>query len=283
MDVEMNKIRLHDFLRSLGLVLGRRSRYTRNGLLFILSLLLPAWTLANPQAISWQSLASGIEYTHIPIKQALSMGKLHAFRVDLTQNDLRVELAKKHSKQSLYIKQFAELNKAYLAVNGGFFDPLKAPLGLRISDYETQSPVRNISWWGIFYIAYNRPHIIGLHQFHALRAIKTALQAGPRLIINGTIPSLTGGVHLRSAICITPKREVILFITEQAQMTTTELARTLIPPEEQGGFNCLDALNLDGGASSQVYAQIGDFKLHLSNISSVSDAIVIRAMDLDSI
>lgn len=281
MDIKMNKVRLHGFLRSLRslrfrFVLGTRSLCMRTGL-FMISLLLPVWALANTQAISWQSLASGIDYTHIPIKQALSMGKLHAFRIDLARNDLEVSLAKNLSDaQSLYIKQFAELTKGLVAINGGFFDPLKEPLGLRINNYETHSPVRNISWWGVFYITNNRPHIIGLHQFHAHRTIKMAIQAGPRLIINGTIPNLVGGTHLRSALCINPRREVLLFITEQAQMTTTELARILIQPEAEGGFACRDALNLDGGSSSQVYAQIADFKLYISNLGSVSDALVVR-------
>lgn len=228
------------------------------------------------QSLTWQQLTKGIDYTQIPVKQAFADGKIHAFRIDHHQHPISVALANKHAETSLYIKRFAELTNAQIAINGGFFDPDKKPLGLRINQYQTEHPLRTISWWGVFYIANNRANIVSANQFRASTRIQMALQAGPRIIINGTIPPLRGGEHQRSAICLNSNREVIFVITEYTAMSTTALAKAILPPMAQGGLGCVNALNLDGGSSSQLYADIGEFNLYISNLSTVSDALVVN-------
>jgi len=55
-------------------------------------------------------------------------------------------------------------------------------------------------------------------------------------------------------------------------MTTEELARLL----KASPLNCTDAINLDGGSSSQLYAHINSFHLNVHGFSNVSDAIVVK-------
>lgn len=239
--------------------------------------LLCLWlTKSLAAGVEWRQLSPGIDYTDIPIKQALGDGKLHAFRIDVTQHEPELILASTLNEQALYVKQYAQLTQSVFAINGGFFDTNKKPLGLRINGAEMQNPLRDISWWGVFYIANHIPYIVSRHQFHPHPSIKMALQAGPRLIINRDIPKLKAGFDNRSALCINSKRELIFFITEHAPMQTTVLAERLLAPEAKGGFECVNALNLDGGTSSQLFAKIGNFQLSLSNLFPVADAIVIK-------
>ena len=74
---------------------------------------------------------------------------------------------------------------------------------------------------------------------------------------------------------ITQKGDVILVNTEKAALTTTELAKIMRRSNEDGGFDCPNALNLDGGSSSQIYARINDFYLSVPNLSRVTDIITV--------
>ena len=51
-------------------------------------------------------------------------------------------------------------------------------------------------------------------------------------------------------------------------MTTRELAKMLKAPP----LSCIDAINLDGGSSSQLFAHINSFRLNVHGFSNISDA-----------
>lgn len=48
-------------------------------------------------------------------------------------------------------------------------------------------------------------------------------------------------------------------------------------PEGEGGMNCVDALNLDGGRSTQLYTQLDKLSLYLPGLSKVSDTVLVIA------
>ena len=73
---------------------------------------------------------------------------------------------------------------------------------------------------------------------------------------------------------ISPDGRVIILVTENAPMTTTALAELFRSPP----LNCKEALNLDGGSSSQLYADIGSLQLNVHGFSNVSDAIVVKPL-----
>ncbi len=56
-------------------------------------------------------------------------------------------------------------------------------------------------------------------------------------------------------------------------LSTTELAQVM----KAAPLNCENALNLDGGSSSQLRAQIGSFQLDVHGFSNVSDAVIVQA------
>jgi hypothetical protein len=46
-------------------------------------------------------------------------------------------------------------------------------------------------------------------------------------------------------------------------------------PEIEGGLECTDALNLDGGSSTQLYANVRLFKINVPGINAITDAILV--------
>lgn len=223
-------------------------------------------------AENWQKLAPGIEYQDLEGGILTPWSHIYAFRIDLTKNKLAVVTAKSLNMKNASADQFAQHSNALLSINGGFFDPDFKPLGLRITNKKLLNPLKPISWWGVFYVKNNKPYISNPKHFYQDAEIEFAIQSGPRLLIKGKIPSLKQGIADRSALGITSAGKVIILVSTNAAMTTEELAHLLKAPP----LNCTDAINLDGGSSSQLYAHIKKFHLNVHGFSNVSDAVVVK-------
>lgn len=226
-------------------------------------------------SVIWQNLAPGLEYTNIKTGFSLFNGQVHAFRINLKNEHLDLAFAKELQKPTTTIKDFVTANNAYIGINGGFFSPQAQSLGLRLKNGLIVSPLKSISWWGVFYISNNKPMIVNSSNFHSNKTISFAIQSGPRLIINGQIPNLKPGVDDRSALGITRDGQVIIVATENMPLTTEELAQIMAKPNNQGGLDCYNAINLDGGTSTQVYAQVQNFVLNVPGYKPVADAVLV--------
>jgi len=224
-------------------------------------------------AKSWQSLAPGIEYLDLPYAYPSPWSHIHAFKVDLRHNQLDLLTARDLQQVHGAIQQFAAHGHALIALNGGFFDQTYQPLGLRIGHAHRYSALKPISWWGVFSINQQTAHISSYKDFYANRTTDFAIQSGPRLIINNTIPKLKPGRAERSALGINPQGQIIIVVTENTPMTTSELALLM----QAAPLYCQQALNLDGGSSTQLFAEINEFKINTHRFNPVSDAILIKA------
>lgn len=250
----------------------------RTYLLLTLLLLVSLFISCNAKAAdNWQPLAPGIEYQDLQGGLLTPWSHIHAFRIDLHDNQLEVVTAKKLSLKNASADQFAEHSKALISINGGFFDHNFNPLGLRINNNKLENPLKRISWWGIFYIKNNRAYISNVSHFNPDKAIDFAVQSGPRLLIKGRIPPLKIGVADRTALGITLDGKVIILVSTNAAMTTSDLAELMKAPP----LSCTDALNLDGGSSSQLFAHLGSFQLNVHGFSNVSDAIIVKPNNAD--
>ena len=221
---------------------------------------------------NWQKLTSGIEYQDLEGGILTPWSHIYAFRIDLNKNKLALVTAKNLDAKNASADQFAQHSNALISVNGGFFDQNFKPLGLRITDKKLENPLKGISWWGVFYVKDNKPFISNPKHFVQDEQIDFAIQSGPRLLIRGKIPSLKQGIADRTALGITPDGKVIILVSTNSAMTTEELAHLLKAPP----LNCTDAINLDGGSSSQLYAHINSFQLNVHGFSNVSDAVVVK-------
>ena len=226
-------------------------------------------------ASHWRSIAPGIEYQDVLKNYLTPWSHIHAFRINLNHNQLSLLTAQEIHREFATADTFAEKSHASIAINAGFFDRSYHPIGLRIRNQQQLSAYKPISWWGIFYIQNNQPHIGSSKQFQHIDINKTsfAVQSGPRLLINGKPPSLKPGHAERSALGITRDGQVIILVTEHSPLSTTDLARIM----KSAPLFCTQALNLDGGSSSQLYATLNHFRLNVHGFSNVSDAIIVKA------
>ncbi|KTD24743.1 Exopolysaccharide biosynthesis protein related to N-acetylglucosamine-1-phosphodiester alpha-N-acetylglucosaminidase [Legionella lansingensis] len=242
--------------------------------LLYLFILLPLFFYDHIFAASeWRKVAPGIEYQDLDGNFLTPWSHIHAFRINLKKNQLSLITASDLSREHASVDEYAQHSKALLTINGGFFDSDYKPLGLRINNKQQKVPLKNISWWGIFYIKNHKPYITNAAHFRPNDQIDFAIQSGPRLLINNRIPPLKAGRAERSALGITYDNHVIVLVTDNLPLSTTELAQLMKAPP----LNCQNALNLDGGSSSQLRAQLGSFQLEVHGFSNISDAIIVKA------
>ncbi len=222
---------------------------------------------------NWEEVAPGIEYRDLSPNPMMPWAHIHVFRIDLNQQSLGLVTADDLSRPHASVEEMGKYSDALIAINGGFFDTAFKPLGLRVHGKKRLTPIKSISWWGVFYTIRNRPYVAKASQYQAKnRAVDFAIQSGPRLLINGRIPKLKPAVAERTALGITKNNHVIILVTEHAAMTTTALAKRM----KAFPLYCTDALNLDGGSSTQLYANVGPLHLSTPGALGVSDAVIVK-------
>lgn len=148
---------------------------------------------------------------------------------------------------------------AIAGVNGGFFSPDFAPLGLMIADgRRTGAWQSNKLLTGALVVTGGAPRLVWNAEGRREAGASDFLQAGPRLVDGGkAMTSLdrsknaartflaTNGAHLWAA--------GVVRSTSLADLGRLLASRDLIP-----GFHIERALNLDGGRSSALFARLGD-------------------------
>jgi uncharacterized protein YigE (DUF2233 family) len=233
---------------------------------------------AQTNKTHWEKLDTGLSYTSLFIDEGNhTFGKIHAFKMDLKHYDLSIIPANHLNRNATTVEKMVKSCDALVGINGGFFSPEREMLGLRVQHGKLLNPLRPISWWYVFSIENNRPILINPNEFTLHPDTSFAIQAGPRLVVNGKVPnSLKTGFDQRSALCITRDKQVILISTQNLAISTKTFGDILSRPENKGGLGCYNALNLDGGSSSQLYAKIHNFELNVPNFNTVTDAVVIK-------
>lgn len=237
--------------------------------------LISVLAIADQPATSWHSIMPGLEYTQLQGFANYPNGTVHAFRINLKDFNFRLAFTQQYD-QSLDLQDIMQQQHAIIATNGGFFTPEMKSLGLRIDNGQELVSIRPVNWWGIFYTQANKAYIVTRQQFTPKMGADFAIQAGPLLIINGNIPNkLKPMLASRTALGINSKGQVILLATENLILSTQDLAQVMAAPESAGGLNCMDAINLDGGGSTQMYTQLKNLNVQVPGTSLVADAILI--------
>jgi exopolysaccharide biosynthesis protein len=102
-------------------------------------------------------------------------------------------------------------------------------------------------------------------------APRLIIQGIPRLVVDGKVPALKQQLAERSAACAEGS-VVTLVVSTKAE--TTAFARFLADSSEKGGLGCVNALNLDGGSSTQLVVKLPGLELSLPGGWAVPNALV---------
>jgi len=229
--------------------------------LFLTPLFLTSFASADPGAaeqmlFSWLQLEPGLEFGEHQFfgRTRSSTPDVLLLRIDPKAFEFRMVSAGDLGKQQTDVKTLTEFVNGIVGINANFFDPQGAALGLIINEGAIKHQMHRGGnlLTGIFFVTKGRPGIVHRDSFNP-KNIDLATQAGPRLVANGKIlesssPYVTSR---RSGVALTRNGKVILYatVTRFPGASFSEVQRMLLAPE----LEITDALNLDGGSSSQLF------------------------------
>lgn len=137
--------------------------------------------------------------------------------------------------------------RAIAGVNGGYFDPQNAPVGLLISDGKMIAPLRKVRLLsGVLVVTKARVELLRSGEYSSRKNVIAAVQCGPFLVEGGkAVPGLNATKPARRTFVITSGSEQAA-IGFSSAVTLAQLGEILATPT----LKIQRALNLDGGSSS---------------------------------
>lgn len=198
---------------------------------------------------TWRETAAGLETRAFTEKVAGDTVSITVARIDPARWTLRV-VDRHQGKVGAGARAGDICPSPGAAINASFFDENTAPLGLLIIDGKQRYPRHPVRGWpgggGLFVVRKGKPSIIA-HTAKVPAGAEYAVQCWPRLVIAGKIPKFKQRPSaLRSAVGIDAAGRV-LFAASTGSLTFEEWAAFL-----HDDLACVDALNLDGGPSTQL-------------------------------
>lgn len=205
----------------------------------------------------WQQISKGVSQKSIQVSSEGGQIHLNALKIDLKSAAIRPL----YKEGGMSAKLMAEEFGALAVINANFFDPDGKVLGLVKKDQKIIHPKKNISWWSILCLNNLDAKIIHQSQYSE-DLCHNAVQAGPRLVVDEQIPKLKDESSRKTAVGINKNGEV-LFVVASEPVPIKTLAKIFKLPESENGLDCPNAMNLDGGSSSQLYVKTESFELSL--------------------
>lgn len=229
---------------------------------WIVVLMSAVWGINRPtRAEEWHTIDTGIAYKKFSLRSQKNQVVLHALRIDPRQTQIHPVFPGRNQ----YAEKMRQEAEALVLSNANFFDTSGGPLGLIRINGQTLKPLRAVSWWSVLCIKANRASIVHASQYTDA-ACTHALQAGPRLVIANSIPKLKSESSRKTAVGIQPGGQLVLVVTE-GEIPITELAQFFARPEKSGGLGCPEALNLDGGSSTQLSVKTASLRFEVNGLS----------------
>jgi hypothetical protein len=194
----------------------------------------------------------------------------HAFKVDLDMAQLRLVPAGGPSSRRT-VEEIVAPYPAVVAINASFFDKEGRAMGLAVDEGRLTASGKRQSW-GALVVDDKKARIVLGAEIDDPLAHRLIVQGIPRLVVGGKVQQLKPQIAERTAVCA-ERNVVVLVVSTKAEATA--FARFLADPPDKGGLGCWDALNLDGGPSTQLVVKLPALALLLPGGWGVPNALVV--------
>ena len=220
-------------------------------------------TVAQPApTVQWRQIEAGLDVGRYEVTSRASVLKSQVvlLRVDPARFAFRSVYAPDLGAQRTDVRSMAERIGGLAAINANYFDPNGNALGVVVASGVLKQKVHEggRALTGVFQQRFDGTvQIVHRGEFDKA-GVSVAVQAGPRLVVAGKSVAMESmqGSSRRSGIALTRDRRVIVFATllRFPGATFEEIQRMLLLPE----LGIVEALNFDGGGSSQLYVARGE-------------------------
>ncbi len=234
------------------------------------------------KAENWRALATGIDgrVLHASPAGAESVAELRLIRVDPKAVSIRVLVSKDFGREATTAKDFADRSGALAVINAGYYDKKLRPLGLLVAEGKRKKRFVNrrgrqsdALYEGVFLVKGGLP-VIQRNEHYRPAGEEVAVQAGPLLIAGGKPASSLRGLRDakrldgRTVLSLDGEGRLVIWVTASplSGMNWCELRDLMVRygewdnGPESGKIGIGWALNLDGGASAQLYVRVDSAK-----------------------
>ena len=233
-----------------------RFRYTSAARLFYGSLLVLPLALAPSAQAEWKIVSAesepgraGIEHRHLVVEDAAAGQRVTVEVAVFSAKSTALRVIDNPDGQSLAAVMKGE--KYMCGVNGGYFDPEFKPIGLRVADGATFSPLRRARLiTGILLQSDRGIDVMRVGEFSQTKKLIAAIQSGPFLVEgNKRIRGLNNSQLARRTFAgiATDNRALLGFCSD---VSLSGLAEILATTPIVADSKIRRAMNLDGGSSS---------------------------------
>ncbi len=233
-----------------------------------------AGRVGGSDSVRFVEVAPGIAHTRFEVKpKDRDPFSGHAFRIDLDVADLHLVAAGSASSRRI-VDQIAGGHPSVVATNASFFDEEGRAMGIAVDDGRLIAMSR-LDAWGALVVdgpkGKAQARVIKGAEIGDELSHRLVVQGLPRLVVKGQVQKLKDQVAARTAVCA-QAAVVVLVVSTPAD--TEDFAHFLAAPQDQGGLGCVDALNLDGGPSTQLYARLPGVQARVAGGWGVPNALV---------
>jgi hypothetical protein len=236
-----------------------------------LASLLLAAAQAAAAPLAFRDVAPGIAYAAFEAEGEYPL-QGHAFVVDLARVDLRL-LQGGPKGEHAEVGTIAAPFPVHLATNASFFDEHQRAMGRVVDRGKTLVADRRRAWGALVVEGGSARIATGDSLPERVGGGELVVQGIPRLVVDGVVQRLKPAVAQRTAVCADGGQLVLVVTTSPADVT--EFARFLALPRRAGGLGCRNALNLDGGPSTQLHASLPGLRLVVRGGWAVPNALVV--------
>jgi len=161
-------------------------------------------------------------------------------------------------------------------VNGGYFDPQNAPVGLLISDGKLIAPLRKARLLsGVLVATKGRVELLRVAEYSSRKNATAALQCGPFLVDAGAaVPGLNNNKPARRTFVLTAGADRVA-IGFSSYVTLAQMGEILATARLAPDLKVQRALNLDGGSSSAFWFASERGVVSIPEQKSVRDFVVV--------
>jgi hypothetical protein len=241
------------------------------------ALLLAAFIFAHIASADWQvasldresSTVAGVQHWHIVLQNSAESAIIDLASFPTNSATLRVIDNPGGSEDLADVMR----GENFIAgVNGGYFDTQFRPLGLRVIDGTTRSPlIRARLLTGVLCASSRGVEIVRLGEFSQKKKCNAAIECGP-FLIDGGMP-VRGLDHSRRArrtfVAVTRTGTATLGVSNELSLAALASALAALPD-----FKIWRASNLDGGSSSAFwFRRSGDKPFSIPEEKAVRDFV----------
>jgi hypothetical protein len=231
-----------------------------------------AWTISSSEIEPGS--AAGIEHRHVVLANSANGNEAILDIAVFSTKSAAVRVIDNPGGEDL--AQVTRRTRALAGVNGGYFDPQNAPVGLLISEGKLIAPFRKAKLLsGVVVVTKSRVELLRSAEYSSRKTATAALQCGPFLVDGGAaVPGLNNARPARRTFFFTSgtDRAGLGFCSS---VTLAELGEILATPRLAGDLKIQRALNFDGGSSSAFWFAGKDGAFSIGEQKTVRNFVVI--------